>query len=988
MTIGSNAPGRDGFRTRARDNAGVAGAARSWLLVLLALVGAHAAVAEEPPPLSLPHIDLLTSGAVRAMVRLGDGSLVIGGYFDSINGVPRSNIAKVRPDGTVDPDWNPSADESVASLAVGADGSVYAGGLFSTIGGRARSRLAKIAPGGAGVVDAVWAPAANAEVAALVADSHGSVYVGGSFSSIGGTPRSGLAKLSSTGNGALDASWNPAPSGGVDALALDASDALYVGGSFLAIGGQSRRYAAKLSSVGVVDALWNPSPDGEVSTILLDGNRVYIGGAFFVVGGATRNFVAKLSASGAGAVDAAWNATSNGNVYALAKGADGAIYAGGMFSVIGGLARNRLARLSPGTGSADTEWDASGDDNVLALCANADGTLFVGGEFANLGARQHLAFALVDAFGETNTANVDAEIPGHAGKTVEQADGSLIVGGTFWKAGQAVRAHLLKITPNGTLDPDWKPLANGFVYTLAQDAGGSIYAAGVFTTINGVSRNRLARLSGAGTGTLDAVWNPGADGPAMSLAVLPGSALFVGGSFAHIGGVARTGIAKVSTSGTGAVDATWSPSMDSVGSISAMALDGSGGLYVGGHFTFIGGATRKSIAKLATTGAGAADATWNPSPNADVTSLILDGAGNVYTGGTFTTIGGLARNYVAKLSASGTGAAAASWSASPDSFVYTLALDTHGGLFAGGVFGRVGATPRLHLARLSTIDGALDAAWNATAVGDYVSSLASVGDDALAVGGDFSAIGGVPRTGFAVLRSAPRAATTVVLSAGGISTVTEPVAFTATLDSVIDVEGGTVRIGDAESSCTANVVHATASCAVAFAHAGQHLVTATYSGDEEHQPAVSAAVTQTVTPAATALAIASQNPNPSIPGQPVTVSVNLQLIGGAPGPATGAISIDADDGGACTITLPATSCALAFTARGVQQVAAHYAGNADFSSSSAFSHQSVNFRPIATDDEMTSNEDQPFTVNATDGVLANDEDPDGGDLVVGDPGPR
>ena len=82
----------------------------------------------------------------------------------------------------------------------------------------------------------------------------------------------------------------------------------------------------------------------------------------------------------------------------------------------------------------------------------------------------------------------------------------------------------------------------------------------------------------------------------------------------------------------------------------------------------------------------------------------------------------------------------------------------------------------------------------------------SVGDDAVAVGGDFTAIGGVPRIGFAVLRSAPRATTTIALSAGGISTVTEPFVFSATLASALDVDGGIVTIGDSESSCSAQVV--------------------------------------------------------------------------------------------------------------------------------------------------------------------------------------
>jgi len=183
-------------------------------------------------------------------------------------------------------------------------------------------------------------------------------------------------------------------------------------------------------------------------------------------------------------------------------------------------------------------------------------------------------------------------------------------------------------------------------------------------------------------------------------------------------------------------------------------------------------------------------------------------------------------------------------------------------------------------------------------------------------------------------------------------------------------------------------VHSSAACEVVFAHAGLHEVTATYSGDEQHQPSISAPVTQTVLSVATTLAITSQNPNPSIPDQLVTVSVSLALPVGTPGPATGTISVDAQNGAACAIELPATSCALPFSVRGARQVAAHYLGNADFHPSDAFSNQDVNFQPVATDDEWTTNEDQPFTVNATDGVLSNDTDPDGNELVVGDEGPR
>jgi hypothetical protein len=53
--------------------------------------------------------------------------------------------------------------------------------------------------------------------------------VGGSFTSIGGQSRNCLAKLSTTGTGVADATWNPNANDFVQVLALSGTD-LYVGG--------------------------------------------------------------------------------------------------------------------------------------------------------------------------------------------------------------------------------------------------------------------------------------------------------------------------------------------------------------------------------------------------------------------------------------------------------------------------------------------------------------------------------------------------------------------------------------------------------------------------------------------------------------------------------------------------------------------------------------------------------------------------------------
>src|SRR5689334_564851 len=192
----------------------------SWLLLLVALTTVQA---QTPGPLSNPNLNLVINGTVHAIARLPDGSIVFGGFFTSVNGTPRANIAKLQPDGTLDPTWNPSASDGVTALAISASGDIYVGGNFLNMGGQGRSYLAKLSGNGTGAVDANWSLQSNGPVNQLVIDAGGSIYAAGSFSIIGGQSRSNIAKLSGSGSGAVDANWNPSANGIVLSLAIDTS---------------------------------------------------------------------------------------------------------------------------------------------------------------------------------------------------------------------------------------------------------------------------------------------------------------------------------------------------------------------------------------------------------------------------------------------------------------------------------------------------------------------------------------------------------------------------------------------------------------------------------------------------------------------------------------------------------------------------------------------------------------------------------------------
>src|SRR3569623_1506833 len=81
-----------------------------------------------------PNLELLTNGYVTAMARQDNGGLILGGHFTKVNGVARSNLARLKPDGTLDLDWAPVGQGNFDSLAAIGD-AVYVGGVFNQISG-------------------------------------------------------------------------------------------------------------------------------------------------------------------------------------------------------------------------------------------------------------------------------------------------------------------------------------------------------------------------------------------------------------------------------------------------------------------------------------------------------------------------------------------------------------------------------------------------------------------------------------------------------------------------------------------------------------------------------------------------------------------------------------------------------------------------------------------------------------------------------------
>src|SRR5689334_1528383 len=121
----------------------------------------------------------------------------------------------------------------------------------------------------------------------VVVVSGTTAYIGGKFTSVrpagaaagtGEVARNHVAAIDLTTGNVLP--WNPNASSVVDAITVSGST-VYIGGSFATVGGKSRaRIAAVDASTGAVLTAFKASVNAEVRAIELSNGHLYVGGAF------------------------------------------------------------------------------------------------------------------------------------------------------------------------------------------------------------------------------------------------------------------------------------------------------------------------------------------------------------------------------------------------------------------------------------------------------------------------------------------------------------------------------------------------------------------------------------------------------------------------------------------------------------------------------------------------------------------------------------
>jgi len=675
----------------------------------------------------------VAGGEIDATVSDGAGGWYIGGGFSTVADQPRSGLAHIRADGSLDPGFAPNPNGTVRALAVGPAGSsdaglLYVGGSFTQMAGQHRGHVAALRPDGSLVAD--WVPDADLDVRALVAvpvkvdvttTTAGTpsttpgvqmtvIFTGGDFGAIGSE-----SSQSKTFKG-LAALWGSGATGTcTPAGSPPACTANQVGGQNVHDSGGSGIWGTNVGGGSVhalavgqpylinstsADPCPPPPATSEACTL---SAAIYVGTANSATAVAAFPFNLTVSVSGS---NSAKPGTVASNPFGSISGWSPATDSG---------ATVRVLSLSPPPNYATPV-------TTPPTNASTPPVLYVGGSFSTLAGDPHANLgALQGVTDPTPNTSVTNAAPSYK---------------------------------------SWSPSADASVNALALGSGPIVYAGGDFASLcptappcGSPTRAIAGALGGvttqSGTGnaaTLDP-WDARLAGGSANTLALAGTTIFAGGSFTAVAAQPRSNLAAFDSGGQ---LLSWSPAATITQTTTCTANSAAGTVTCTGSTPANPATTSCTVTGTATSPPPCAP----PAIPSSVRALVAR-TGTVYAGGTFDHVQSPSgSNAIVNLAAldTATGNPAAGFTPpNPNDQVLALSLTSESLYFGGAFGGLTGGVSRSRLAAVDPGSGAVQG-WNPAADDNVYSLSASCAN--VYVGGSFQNVGGQPRDRIAALDTA------------------------------------------------------------------------------------------------------------------------------------------------------------------------------------------------------------------------------------------
>jgi len=292
-------------------------------------------------------------------------------------------------------------------------------------------------------------------------------------------------------------------------------------------------------------------------------------------------------------------------------------------------------------------------------------------------------------------------------------------------------AHAIGQT--GSLDPTFTPGsgANNYIFSTVVQPDDKILIAGGFTTYNGTSINRIARLNP--DGTLDPSFDPGigANDYVQCICLQPDGKILIGGFFVEYDGHPVGQIARLNPDGS--LDESFTTGTGFDGSVLSIALQSDGKILSGGFHSAYNGVTCCTIARLNTD--GTLDQTFNPGtgPNIGVHAIDIKSNGKIVIGGFFNQVNGISKNRIAQLHPDGSLDQLFDCGNVPNDVTRYVKVQPDGKILAGS--SSMGSSGSGSYFRRFNSNGSLDASFSSPFATVGIAGIALQSDGKIIVGG-------------------------------------------------------------------------------------------------------------------------------------------------------------------------------------------------------------------------------------------------------------
>tara|TARA_R110000737_G_scaffold87376_1_gene120031 strand:- start:56 stop:1048 length:993 start_codon:yes stop_codon:yes gene_type:complete len=301
-------------------------------------------------------------------------------------------------------------------------------------------------------------------------------------------------------------------------LTLDLNGKTLLSGTFTTIDGTSRPYLTRISSDGTEDTSFVPLGSSyNVNTIhtgVLSTDDIIVSGASTVFNGTTIPYLSKLSDTGT------LNTTFNTNLgtgfsnttNAISIDTNDKIIVSFVGTTFKGNTRRYIVRLNA-NGTEDTAFYSNlgtgYNSQPTEIKLQSDGKILTGGSFTSLNGNTRNYLTRLNSSGTEDTtfySNLGTGFNGYPRIFIVQSSGRIIVGGNFTDVNGTTVSGLVALYSTGGIDTTFMTnfgsgVNSGYIEGMAEQSDGSIIISGNFYAINGISPsiNFIYKINSDGT---------------------------------------------------------------------------------------------------------------------------------------------------------------------------------------------------------------------------------------------------------------------------------------------------------------------------------------------------------------------------------------------------------------------------------------------------------------------------------------------------------